>query len=543
MIILWCRKNLGFIFIGLLSFYLADGSAQDTLVTSNLPIISINTAGQVIPDDERIVVDMGIIYNGEGNQNFINDPFNNYDGKVSIELRGSSSQAYPKKSYSFETQDENGNNLNVSLIDMPAENDWVLYAPYCDKSLMRNVLTYDLSNELGQYAPRTKYCELVMNGQYEGVYVLIEKIKHDDNRVNISALEENDTIGDDLTGGYIIKIDAFTGGGDGWLSAYNDSMYYQYHYPDYQGILPVQKEYIQEFIYDFETIMFGDNYNDSTNGYLDFLDKETLIDFIISNELAKNVDAYRKSTFMYKDKNSIDGKLKLGPLWDFNIAYGNAFYLEGYLTTGWVVNSDLYSAGYIPFWTRKLFNDSSFADQLKCRWLELRQGPLHLQRIMNKIDSCYNFLYEAQQRNFTRWNILGQEIWPNYYYGDTYEEEIYLLKAWIMGRLEWLDYNMPGNCQISTSNFDVDKQQSKLIIFPNPAGGSSVWLKIPAISGLAKLSIFDNVGQSIFSQNIAEADGQKLMDLNISGFRNGIYFVRITDSNNTWHQKFIVGKN
>jgi len=208
-----------------------DMYAQDTLTTSKLPIIFINTNGQQIPDEERIVVDMGIIYNGVGNINHIDDRFNNYDGKVSIETRGSSSQAYPKKSYSFETQDEDGNNLNVSLIDLPAENDWVLYAPYCDKSLMRNVLTYDLSREFGHYAPRTKFCELVLNNEYIGVYVLIEKIKRDDNRVAISELGATDTVGNNVTGGYIIKRDSFTGGGAGWTSAYSDSVTYQYHYP------------------------------------------------------------------------------------------------------------------------------------------------------------------------------------------------------------------------------------------------------------------------------------------------------------------------
>jgi spore coat protein CotH len=438
-------KYFIFLLISCLAFCIADGYAQEPLNVSNLPIIFINTNGQEIPDEERIVVDMGIIYNGEGNLNYVDDPFNNYDGKVSIEIRGSTSQCYPKKSYSFETQDENGNNLNVSLIDLPTENDWVLYAPYSDKSLMRNVITYALSNEFGHYAPRTKFCELVLNNEYEGIYVLIEKIKRDKNRVNISKLKEKDTIGDDLTGGYIIKIDAFTGGCGGWGSAYCDSLNYQYHYPKYDAILPVQKEYIQDFIYQFETVMVGDNYNDTTNGYLNYLATEPFIDFIISNELAKNIDGYRRSTFMYKDKNSIDGKLRLGPVWDFNLGYGNAYFFEGYLTTGWVIISDIYISEYVPFWMKKLFNDSTFANQLKSRWMALRQGPLRHNRIMDKIDSYYNYLSVAQQRNFTRWDIMGQQIWPNYYYGETYEDEVDLLKDWFTDRLIWLDNNMPGN--------------------------------------------------------------------------------------------------
>ncbi len=507
---------------------------------SNLPIVFINTNGQVIPDEERIVADMGIIYNGEGNLNHVDDPFNNYDGKISIETRGSTSQNYSKKSYSFETQDENGNNLNVSLIDLPTENDWVLYAPYSDKTLMRNVLTYGLSNEFGQYASRTKFCELVLNDEYEGVYVLMEKIKRDDNRVNISTLNENDTIGDGLTGGYIIKIDAFTGGGDGWVSAYSDTLIYQYHYPKYDEILPVQKEYIQDFIYQFETIMYGDNYNDTINGYSNYFAAESFIDFIISNELAKNVDGYRKSTYMFKDKNSIDGRLKLGPVWDFNIGYGNAFFYEGYLTTGWVIIGDLSNSAYIPFWMKKIFNDTTFANQLKCRWMTLRQGPLHYDTIMGKIDSCSNYLYEAQQRNFMRWDLLGQPIWPNYYYGETYEDEVNLLKEWITERLDWLDNNMPGNCQgVSVISSD-DNRNKQLELFPNPAKSNTVWLKIPACSGFAELAVFDIVGQKIFWQHINSPENITLKELDISGYKNGVYFVRITDSKNAWYQKLIV---
>ena len=102
--------------------------------TSNLPIVVINTLGQNIVDDPRIVCDMGIIDNGFGNINSVNDAFNDYNGKISIEYRGSSSQSFPKKPYALETQDSIGNNNNVSLLGMPVENDWILYAPYSDKS-------------------------------------------------------------------------------------------------------------------------------------------------------------------------------------------------------------------------------------------------------------------------------------------------------------------------------------------------------------------------------------------------------------------------
>jgi len=192
---------------------------SQTLVftSSNLPIVVINTIGQTIIDDPRIVCDMGIIDNGFGFINSINDPFNNYNGKISIEYRGSQSQSFPKKSYALETQDSIGNNNNVSLLGMPVENDWILYAPYSDKSLMRNFLTFDLGRKMGNYSPRTVYCELVVNGDYKGIYILMEKIKRDNDRVDIAKLDTNDLAGDSLTGGYIIKVDKFTGTGGGIL--------------------------------------------------------------------------------------------------------------------------------------------------------------------------------------------------------------------------------------------------------------------------------------------------------------------------------------
>ena len=219
-----------------------------TIFTSNLPIVVINTLGQNIIDDPRILCDMGIIDNGFGAMNSFSDPFNDYNGKISIEYRGSSSQGFPKKSYALETQDINGNNNNVSLLGLPVENDWILYSPYTDKYLMRNFLTFDLGRKMCNYCARTVYCELFVNGDYKGIYILMEKIKRDNDRLDIAKLDSDDLAGDSLTGGYIIKVDKFTGtggGGDSWQSNYNtiggNNLRIQYHYPESDDMLPHQK--------------------------------------------------------------------------------------------------------------------------------------------------------------------------------------------------------------------------------------------------------------------------------------------------------------
>ena len=348
---------------------------QVNFTTSNLPIVVINTNGQTILDDPRIVCDMGIIDNGFGTINSINDPFNDYNGKISIEYRGSSSQSFPKKPYALETQDINGNNNNVSLLGMPVENDWILYAPYSDKALMRNFLTFDLGRKMGHYAPRTVYCELVINGDYKGIYILMEKIKRDKDRVDIAKLDSDDLAGDSLTGGYIIKVDKYTGtGGVDWLSDFPNisggSLYIQYHYPEATALQPQQLNYIEEYVDSFEYALNGLNFADTSIGYAKYIDINSFIYFYIINEISKNIDGYRLSTYMHKDKQSKGGKLTMGPFWDFNLAFGNADYCNGGITSGWEVNGGC--GGNNPFWFERLLDDTIYENKLKCRWEYLR---------------------------------------------------------------------------------------------------------------------------------------------------------------------------
>jgi hypothetical protein len=252
--------------------------------SSNLPLIFINTNGQSIEHEERIVAEMGIINNGIGSRNYTDDTFNDYEGRIAIELRGSSSAGYPKPQFRFETQDSLGENLNVSLCGLPEENDWILNGPYNDKSLIRNVLAYNLSFELRRYASRTVYCELFLNEEYIGLYILMEKIKRDKDRVDISKLTESDNAGDELTGGYIIKIDKLDGENVGlWLSNYDTP--YQYHYPKPDEITQEQKEYIHNYFNKFEDLMNSDDFNDPINGYQNFIDVDSFIDHFILNEL------------------------------------------------------------------------------------------------------------------------------------------------------------------------------------------------------------------------------------------------------------------
>ena len=199
------KARLSFVNIIALLFFYASAIGQVNFSSSNIPILLIETNGQTILDDTRIVANLKVI-NNDTQRNFVSDTTYEYNGQISIEIRGSTSQIFPKKQFGLETQKEDGSNNNVSLIGLPIENDWILYAPFSDKTLIRNMLVYKLSGDLGHYAPRTRPCEVVLNGEYVGVYVLTEKIKRDKNRVDISKLNPDEISGDDLTGGYIIKL-------------------------------------------------------------------------------------------------------------------------------------------------------------------------------------------------------------------------------------------------------------------------------------------------------------------------------------------------
>jgi spore coat protein CotH len=426
-----------------------DGSCI-SFGTSNLPLVIIDTDGQGIPDDPRITAHMGIVNNEDG-INSVDDPFTDYDGLISIEIRGSSSQMFPKKSYAFETQDAEGNNNNVSLIDLPPENDWILHAPYSDKTLMRNVLTFDLGRKADRYTPGTKYCEVILNGEYRGIYVLMESIKRDENRVDIATLLPEDIEGDELTGGYILKVDKFTGGGgDGWESNYlnegqTDFPYIQFHRPKPDVLTDEQKQYIEFYVHDFENALAGDDFEDPDFGYEQYIDVSSFIDLSLINELSRNIDGYRLSTYFYKDKDSNGGKITMGPWWDYNLSFGNADYCSGQWWDGWEVSGDCAESN--PFWFERLKEHELYQNKMKCRWEKLRADEWSDQGMEDIIDSISDYLADAAVRNFAKWPTLGSYIWPNWYTdSEVYQDEVDYLKEWTQQRLNWIDENIEGTC-------------------------------------------------------------------------------------------------
>ncbi len=379
-----------------------------------------------------------------------------YEGIIGIEIRGESSQHFEKKSYGFETWDEQYNDIDVPLLGFPEEEDWILYGPFSDKSLIRNKLIYDLSNQIGRYASKTEFVELTINYEYKGLYIFMEKLKRDKNRINIQKLNQNDIDENLISGGYIIKIDK-SDMEDGSYTDYNSfqsnfdvfgnlngdkKINFNYEYPKPGEIHANQKNYIKNYFHDFESALASENFTDYDNGYNKYIDVGSFIDFFILNELSNNVDGYRLSTYLHKDRNK---KIVIGPIWDFNLSFGNADYCGGDRYDLWLHKFNERCLGdfwNVPFWWKRLLEDENFINKLKERWNDLRLNILSDDSLMDLINSYYSFLNnetDIVKRNFDKWKIFGIYIWPNSFIGNSYYEEVDFLKNWIKNRTSWLD--------------------------------------------------------------------------------------------------------
>jgi spore coat protein CotH len=418
-----------------------QGYAQVSFTDSNLPIFIIDTdidpeTGQPmeIPDDPKIWADLKIIYHEDGSRNYLTDQDNpeflNYDGRIKIELRGSSSQWLEKKQYGWTTYDDAEEKQNVSLLGMPSENDWILNGLAYDPSLMRDYLCYNLARQMGQYATRTHYCEVIINGDYRGLYILQEKIKDDSKRVNIEEIDEDATEGMPLTGGYITKADKTTGGDP--VAWYMDSYAagtpvseFIHELPKPEDITPEQNEYIHGVFLDLETTASTGNTNPAT-GYTSVIDIPTFVDFMVLNEFSSNVDAYQISTFFHKDKG---GKLRAGPVWDFNLSIGLDVFGDRSHTDVWQFGNDDNEGP--KFWT-DLFNNTEFKCYFARRWNEVTATgqPLNYDSLTNFIDETYALINEAGTREQERWGTV-----PNL------QGELDFMKSWIAERLTWVSAN------------------------------------------------------------------------------------------------------
>jgi len=523
-----------------------NGAAQVSgISSSNLPLVVINTNGQTIQNSAKINAGMKLIWNGAGKLNKPTDPGNIYEGNIGIEIRGAYSASFPQKPYGFETRDATGNNRDVSLLGMPAENDWVLLSNYNDKTFMRNALAFDLFRKMGHYSPRTQMVEVIVNNTYQGIYILTEKIKRDKGRVDIAKLAAKDVTGDDVTGGYIFKIDYYDAT-NSWRSNYTPLGYpskvvnYVYTDPDVAELLASQKTYLKDAVNSFESILYSTGFANKTAGYPAWIDVNSFIDYFIVSEVSRNVDGFKKSCFFFKDKNSKGGKINAGPVWDFDWAWKNIWDCSFYAATdgsGWSYKVN--DCGNIypnsNGWMVRLLQDEDFANALNKRYFELRNSYLSFNHLQSYIDSVQRLASDAQVRHYTKWNILSLSVGAPEVDSQpsTYAGQVTKFSDWIKTRMNWLDANMPGK-SIPTQ-LDPEQNSFSYRIFPNPA---SELVYIESSATIQEIKVFNHSGKLVLAQSALWSFESSI---NVSDLPSGIYVVTMkTLGNRPGSTKLIV---
>jgi len=436
---------------------------------SALPLVEVTTEMD-IENEPKVPGRMRIYQEGE-------EMFNS---QIGIEYRGSTSfRLSDKKSFGFETWDDDNNDVDKAILGFPQEEDWILQGHVFrasegiifDPTLLRHHVGYELYRMMGNYASRSQFVELTVNGDFLGTYLLMEKLKRDKNRIDIARLEPTENEGEDLTGGYILKIDKTSGGDvapdqplayyeNNWAddARYNADIsfrsdygvdgstlnfepfqepyhpkqyletYFLYTYPRADRITPQQRQYIQNYVHAFETALLTDELRGTERTYTDYVDLHSFADHFLLNELVGNVDAYRLSTYLVKDKG---GKLQMGPVWDLNIGYNGQDRIP---VDDWMVNYNDYVPNdpwLVPFWWDRLLNDPVFVDILRARWTELRATVWTTPKVEGLVRQRANYLLDngAIKRNYERWS--GIEV--------DYEGELEAMLAYLRDRLLWMD--------------------------------------------------------------------------------------------------------
>ncbi|MBP7563790.1 MAG: CotH kinase family protein [Candidatus Cloacimonetes bacterium] len=492
--------------------------------STNIPIVSIETDLYGIPYNKTwTTANLKIINNNNGKYNKPTDPSTDYNGLISIKLRGQSSRDFAKQSYRFELINEDLSDTSISILGMPEESDWILSGPFADKSLVRNKFVYDLASKMEQYAPRSRFCELNINDQPVGLYLLTEEIKRDKNRVNISKLDENDLTGNDLTGGYLFKYDKAPHPAGSFIKGR------EIVYPDPENLIPEQSYYIKRFFTKYDSILMKTNdFADPEKGFRKYASDSSLVDFFIINEITKNADSYLTSTYMYKDRDDIDGRMKFGPVWDYDLAFSNTSFQKGNIVEGWQFefNSNVMN-------TTRYFQDAAFVKLFQKRWHELRKQTYSNDSIFNCLNELIDQIELGRIHNYQIWPVIDQSIFYPGYYTDSYENEILIFKEFLTKRLEWIDNNIDNiyyplvkvnNDQLTSVNHLIFK------LFPNPfTDNLTLSFNIEEKCTL-KSQIYDINGRLRFQQTIDDISGYNeisFQNTEISNLEAGVFFIRL----------------
>ncbi len=416
--------------------------------SSNLPVALIDSRGHDFSNDTSLsmgfpqspVCSAFFEQSESGRTMLVEMP--PFIGRAGMNVRGASSRGWPKKQFKFETWGEAGEDREVPLLGLPADADWILAAPYFDRSLMRNEITFRWWEKLGYYSPRTKFLEVFIDmnndqrftmDDYQGVYVLTEKIKSSADRLDIN--EES----------YIVEA---TNVNQHWTSQRGIRL--KYVEPRENEEAPQRKQAIREHYDRVEREVLGDDFQDPESGYRQVLDVPSHIDYDIMREMSRNIDG--ASTFLSLNDA---GKVQMGPLWDYNQSFGLTRLFDpvpGWRTDGWN-DSYMTNAGHWMKWWDHLKTDTEYQVQWEDRWVALREGLFTNEALLGDIDAIATLLEESAERNFERWDTLGQAVWvtggstradPGEGDRDTYAKEVEFVREWLTERLVWIDSQVPS---------------------------------------------------------------------------------------------------
>lgn len=372
---------------------------QDT--NPKLPILSIVTENNSDITKEESVEGVIGIFSENGDENLV--------ANLEIKGRGNSTWLFPKKPYQIKFENKK------SILGMPEDKKWVLLANYCDKTMLRNEVAFNLGrlSDL-DWTPESRFAELYINNEYLGVYQVTQKVEVSSNRVNIG------------NNGYLLEVDdpLRMEAEDVYFETNNYLFNIKEPSLDFED---TQFNLIKDYIELTENTLLGSNFTDPEEGYAKYIDVDSFVDWYLINEITKNNDAiFYSSVYM----NYIPGdKLKMGPIWDYDISLGNINYNNNETTDGfWIKNA---------IWYARLFEDPVFVDKVKSRF-DFYYNNKNL--FLEQIDSNASYLTQSQSqgRNFDKWPILGVYVWPNNVFFSTYNEETEYLKTWLEDRLEWL---------------------------------------------------------------------------------------------------------
>lgn len=413
--------------------------------TSDLPIIVIHTlgGGAISASAERA----GVVTLHEpmrGRSSIASAP--QLVTRASFRRRGSSTEGQPKANYAVEFWDEADQPLDLPLLGMPAESDWVFHAPYnFDPSLIHNPLAFEMSHRLGRYSPRYRFAEVFVNAStaggsvasthYVGVYNILEKIKRGPNRVDVDELRAGDLEKPEVTGGYMFKVDRVDPGDSGFSSGGRTLAYVDPKEEEMKSLeRDPQEKYLAGFMNDFWRALSGANFTDPVRGYAPFIDRGSWVDHHIVDTLTFNVDALRLSSYLRKPRN---GPLVYGPVWDYDRALGS--------TDGRDASPIVWGTGFFTdvWWTR-LFRDPEFLQAWIDRWQETRRGSLSNRSLNGLIDRFAGIVEESAERDFAKWRQTKR--------GRTQAGEIDYLKNWLWARANFMDTNFLSAPQLSRAS-------------------------------------------------------------------------------------------